>query len=58
MAVDNPGAIWLYEQKGFQDSGLGEYTSGGSYLDRDGAVQTWRETCTYRIRSLSCGQPA
>ena len=57
VAVDNPGATRLYEQKGFQDSKLGEYTSGGSYLDREGSVQTWRETCTYWIKSLSGAQP-
>ena len=43
VAVDNPRAIRLYERKGFQDSGLGEYTSDGSYVDRDGSVQTWQE---------------
>ena len=58
MAVDNPGAMRLYERKGFQDSGIGEYTTGGSYLDREGTVQTWQEICTYRIRLLSCAQPA
>ncbi len=47
VAIDNPGAIQLYKRKGFQDSGLGEYTSGGSYVDREGTVQTWQETCTY-----------
>ncbi len=52
VAIDNPGAIRLYEQKGFQDCGLGEYTSGGSYVDRDGTVQTWQETCTYLIKRL------
>ncbi len=57
VAVDNAGAIRLYEQKGFQDSGLGEYTSGGSYLDRDGAVQTWQETCTYLIKRLENESP-
>ncbi len=57
VAVDNAGAIRLYEQKGFQDSGLGEYTSGGSYVDREGAVQTWQETCTYRIMTFSSDQP-
>ncbi len=58
VAVDNSGAIRLYERKGFQDSGLGEYTGGGSYVGREGTVQTWQETCTYWIRSLSCTQPA
>ncbi|MCH7620395.1 MAG: GNAT family N-acetyltransferase [Chloroflexi bacterium] len=58
VAVDNPGAMRLYERKGFQDSGIGEYTTGGSYLDREGTVQTWQEICTYRIRLLSCAQPA
>jgi GNAT superfamily N-acetyltransferase len=57
VAIDNPGAIRLYERKGFQDSGLGEYTSGGSYIDRDGTLQTWQETCTYWIKLLSGGQP-
>ncbi len=57
VAVDNAGAIRLYEQKGFQDSGLGQYASRGSYLDRDGAAQTWQETLTYWIRSLSCAPP-
>ncbi len=58
VAVDNPGAMRLYERKGFQDSGIGEYTTGGSYLDREGTVQTWQEICTYRIRLLPCAQPA
>jgi len=58
VAVDNPGAIRLYERNGFQDSELGEYATGGSYLDREGTVQTWQEICTYRIRLLSCAQPA
>ena len=43
VAIDNPGAIRLYERKGFQDSGLGEYTIGGSYVDRQGTVQIWQE---------------
>ena len=51
-------AARLYEQNGFQDSGLGEYTSGGIYLDLEGTVQTWQETCTYWIKLLSCARPA
>ncbi len=58
VAVDNPGAIRLYNGKGFQDSGLGEYATGGSYLDREGTVQTWQEICTYWVRLLPCAQPA
>ncbi len=58
VAVDNPGAIRLYDGKGFQDSELGEYASGGGYLDREGAVQTWQETLTYWIRLLSCARIA
>ena len=58
VAVDNPGAIRLYELKGFRDCGLGEYTSGGSYLDREGKVQTWLETLTYWTMLLSCARPA
>ncbi len=58
VAVDNPGAIRLYERKGFRDSAFGEYTSGGSYLDREGTVQTWQETCSYWVRLLPCAQPA
>ena len=58
VAVDNPGATRLYEHIGFQASGLGEYTSGGSYFDREGTAQTWRETCTYWIKLMSGGQPA
>ena len=50
VAVDNPGVMRLYAQMGFEDSGLGEYTSGGSYVDRDGTVQTWQETCTYLMK--------
>ena len=34
-----------------------EYASGGSYLDRESAVQTWQETCNYWIRFLSCAPP-
>ena len=58
VVVDNPGAMRLYQRKGFQDSGLGEYTTGGRYLDREGTLQTWQETCTYWIKLLPGGHPA
>ena len=52
VAVDNPRARSLYEVRGFEDAGFGEYTTGGLYVDRDGQEKTWEEVCRYLIKQL------
>ena len=52
VAVDNPRARMLYELRGYEDAGFGEYTTGGHYVDRDGQEKTWEEVCRYLIKQL------
>jgi len=52
VAVDNTGARRLYQRQGYTDSGLGEYKTGGNYVDRDGNEQTWEEICNYWLKIL------
>jgi len=51
-AVDNTRARNLYQRKGFEDAGFGEYPSGGVYNDRDGSERRWEEICIYLIKRL------
>ena len=50
--VRNPRAQALYERLGFRDAGLGPHDERGEYVDRDGQVTTWEETCIYLIKTL------
>ena len=52
VAVDNPRARSLYELRRYEDAGLGEYTTGGIYVDRDGQEKTWGEVCNYLTKQL------
>ena len=52
VAVDNPGARRLYQHQGYDDAGFGEYTSGGSYINREGKEQTWEENCFYLLKPI------
>ena len=56
-AVDNPRARHLYQRKGYQDAGYGEYRSGGVYIDRAGQEQEWEEICIYLIKRLENQSP-
>lgn len=51
-AVRNPLARHLYQRKGYQDAGFGEYHSRGVYIDPSGQEQEWEEACIYLIRQL------
>ena len=52
VSIDNPRARHLYERKGYQDAGFGEYTSSWFYLDRDGQEQRATEVCNYLVKRL------
>jgi GNAT superfamily N-acetyltransferase len=52
VSRDTPRARLLYERLGYQDSGIGEYTSTWEYTDQDGRKQRAEETCTYLIKRL------
>ena len=53
VGIDNPQARSLYEHRGYRDSGLGEYVTGGRYIDRDGREESWEEICNYLIKQLN-----
>ena len=52
VAVGNPRARSLYQRRGYDDAGFGEYTTGGLYVDRDGQEKTWEDVCKYLIKQL------
>jgi len=39
--IDNPRARALYERLGYAESGLGEFTTSGTYVDDDGHIVEW-----------------
>lgn len=39
--IDNPRARALYERLGYAESGLGVYTTSGTYVDDDGHIVEW-----------------
>ena len=43
--VRNPRAQTLYERLGYHHAGLDPYSEHGEYVDHDGQVRTWDETC-------------
>ena len=53
VSIDNPRARSLYERRRYRDSGLGEYATGGCYIDKDGQEQSWEEICNYLIKQLN-----
>ena len=52
VAVDNPRARSLYERHGFQDSGLGEYTSRWQEIDEHGRQHWYEEREVCLVKSL------
>jgi ribosomal protein S18 acetylase RimI-like enzyme/dienelactone hydrolase len=54
LSVDerNPKAQALYERLGYHDAGLGPHHERGEYVDQEGQMQAWEETCVYLVRSL------
>ncbi|WP_339292436.1 GNAT family N-acetyltransferase [Paenibacillus sp. FSL W8-0187] len=53
VGTENESAKMLYQKMGYKDSGLGEYTIGGSYIDESGALLSWTENCVYLIHKLT-----
>ncbi len=53
VAIDNPRAQSLYVRRGYRDSELGEYSTGGRYVNQDGQEESWEEICNYLIRQLN-----
>ncbi|MBL7063989.1 MAG: GNAT family N-acetyltransferase [Anaerolineae bacterium] len=52
VGVENVRAHSLYERRGYEASGFGEYRERGCYVDRDGREQSWEEDCIYLIKQL------
>jgi GNAT superfamily N-acetyltransferase len=52
VGVENTRAKALYQQLGYRDSGLGEYSEKGEYVDSQGQLQNWEERCIYLVKSL------
>ena len=40
--TDNPGARALYERLGFTEIGIGEFTTSGTFVDRNGVERDWQ----------------
>ena len=52
VSVDNPRARSVYQRLQYVDTGLGEYETGGVYVDRDGSERSWTEVCVYLTKYL------
>lgn len=52
VGIENVRACSLYERRGYEDSGFGEYRESGRYVDENGREQSWEETCIYLIKQL------
>ncbi|GHI01114.1 GNAT family N-acetyltransferase [Neobacillus kokaensis] len=52
VGIENESAKRLYQRLGFQDSGIGEYQIGGTFIDEKGIEHSWKETCIYLIHKL------
>ena len=57
VAVDNIAARALYERQNYEDSGKGDYTARGSFVDTDGRSQSWEETRMYLTKRLLPQEP-
>lgn len=51
--VRNERAHALYLRLGYRDAGLGPHFEEGDYVDRNGVLQRWDETCIYLVKVLS-----
>jgi ribosomal protein S18 acetylase RimI-like enzyme len=52
VALENDGARRLYERHGYEDAGHGTFTLRWASLDDQGVERTWREECTYLVKTL------
>lgn len=52
VAIDNGAARRLYARSGYTDAGFGRFSLGGSFVDAEGQLQTWAETCLYLTKQL------
>lgn len=52
VGIENEAAKMLYQKLGFQDSGVGEYQVGGTYMAENGTTCSWTETCVYLIKLI------
>ncbi len=56
VASENLRARKLYAQRGYVDSGLGEFQAGGSYLDAEGTLRSWSDASLYLVKRLGNGR--
>lgn len=52
VGIDNLRALALYQRRGYQDSGLGDFLHAVYYRDDQGRQRVRWETCTYLIKRL------
>ncbi|MHB0870332.1 MAG: GNAT family N-acetyltransferase [Chloroflexota bacterium] len=53
VGIDNLRALALYQRRGYQDSGFGEYPHAVYYLDEQGQHRVRWEICVYLTKRLS-----
>jgi len=53
VGVDNAAASALYRSLGYRDAGIPEYQESGRWVDANGGLVEWNETCRYMVRSLA-----
>ncbi len=51
--IGNVPARRLYDQEGYEETGLGQFLVSYPYIDEDGVERQAHETCTYLVKRLS-----
>jgi ribosomal protein S18 acetylase RimI-like enzyme len=51
--IGNAPARRLYEQEGYEETGLGQFVVAYPYIDEDGVERQAHETCTYLVKRLA-----
>jgi GNAT superfamily N-acetyltransferase len=52
VAAENVRARKLYAQRGYVDSGGGEFQTEGSYMDAEGRLRVWSDASLYLVKRL------
>lgn len=52
VGIENDPAHRLYERLGYHDAHCGEYLERAEWLDDQGQLRVWEETCMYMVKDL------